>query len=490
MGAPHAPGFSYKEATMSDNTQNSFLSTLDPQKLLEILDMLHSGISIFSKEGNFIYSNDSFDRMFGLNDKSHMGRSVLEYFFSGEAGVMEVVRHRNCSSTASLSRKNMCHGFTHRYPLIDEQGELIGCLTETLYSGRHKEKVEELKKAIMALTEKIQYYESQLNAGRLSLCTFDSIIGTSPAISHIKQLGMRYASGEQPVLITGESGTGKELVAQALHAAGGRAHNPFVTVNCAALPRELMESELFGYAPGAFSGANARGLKGKFELADKGTIFLDEIGELPLNMQAKLLRVLESGEVQKLGKAEPSHIDFRLIAATNRDLKQMVRDGHFREDLYYRLNILVLNIPPLRERTSDIPLLAQFLLANIVGTARAQRIKIGTDVLERFLLHEWPGNIRELKNVLTFASYAMEEDCGILGVQHLPPHFSPAPTSATAERAPASATNRLAEVSTAAEKKVLMDALQRANNNRSLVARQLGISRKTLYKKMHDFGLV
>lgn len=459
--------------------------------IFNLLNMLHSGIALFSKNGNFIYSNDSFDRMFGLKNKSHIGKSVEKYFITGKTGTMAVLRNNDNISTYSLSRINMYHGFTHRYPILNSNGTMIGCMTETMYSGKKKEKVEELKKAIMSLTEKIQHYERQLNPRSPGLCNFENIIGDSLAIQHIKHIGARYALGVHPVLITGESGTGKELVAQALHMAGIRASKPFITVNCAALPRELMESELFGYDPGAFSGASVRGLKGKFELADEGTVFLDEIGELPLNMQAKLLRVLESGEVQKLGRPESSHVDFRLIAATNRNLEQMARAGQFREDLFHRLNILTLCIPPLRERASDIPLLTRFLLNGIVGYARAREMGLDKNVLDLFSLYDWPGNIRELKNVLTFASYAMEENCRIVDIQHLPAHFASlrAASAAPPERR-ASAVNILAGISAAAERKALLEALERTGNNKSLVARQLGISRKTLYKKLHDFGML
>ena len=466
----------------------------DDRNIFDVLGLLHSGIAVFSKTGDFIYSNATFDKMFGLDDKAHLGRSVKDYFISAETGVMAVLEANNNASTASLSKNTMKHGFTHRFPLTNDNGEIIGCITETLYTGSNKKKIEELKEAIITLNEKANYYMWKSNSNDLVLNTFDHIIGTSPAIQMVKFIGARYALGSQPVLVAGESGTGKELIAQALHMAGDRSRQPFITVNCAALPPDLMESELFGYGQGAFSGARAKGMKGKFELADTGTIFLDEIGELPLSMQAKLLRVLESGEIQKLGYPKPVYVDFRLIAATNRDLKQMVLNGRFREDLFHRLNVLTLCVPSLRERQADIPILVQHLLERILGYPRARNLTPDKEVSDIFSSYAWPGNIRELKNVLTFASYAMEENERVLCKKHLPPHLAapaPEPAQVSAQRDdPAGPRCTLSEASAAAERKVILDALQLAGNNKCRAAKQLGVSRKTLYKKLRDFGLL
>lgn len=279
----------------------------------------------------------------------------------------------------------------------------------------------------------------------------------------------------------------------ALHSASSRADKPFVTVNCAALPHDLMEAELFGYEGGAFTGAKSSGIKGKFELANRGTIFLDEIGELPLSMQAKLLRVLESGEIQKLAHRGQLHSDFRLIAATNKDLKESVERGSFREDLYHRLNILELTIPPLRDRVGDIPLLARHFIELHAGAKRGREIQISNELYRAFGLYPWHGNIRELKNVITYALFNLEEDEKVLSTRHLPERFfrellTEQPEIKEKELCPDNL--NLDEVGAQAERKALLLALSSTKYNKTLTARVLGISRNKLYKKMRDFNLL
>ena len=295
----------------------------------------------------------------------------------------------------------------------------------------------------------------------------------------------------EPILLFGESGTGKELIAQALHSASPRSSKPFVTVNCAALPHDLMESELFGYESGAFTGAKSGGMKGKFELANTGTIFLDEISELPLTMQAKLLRVLESGEIQKIAHIGRLHSDFRLIAATNKNLAHLVNEGLFREDLYHRLNILELSVPPLRERTSDIPLLTRHFIERSLGHKHARTIQISNELYQVFSLYPWRGNIRELKNVLTFAIYSLEGGGNVLTLNHLPERFLQELRNVRSKTADEGVVEEqdLAKAGALAERKVLLAVLASTKYNKTLAASVLGISRNKLYKKMRDLGL-
>jgi transcriptional regulator with PAS, ATPase and Fis domain len=252
-----------------------------------------------------------------------------------------------------------------------------------------------------------------------------------------------------------------------------------------------MESELFGYETGAFTGAKSGGMKGKFELADTGTIFLDEIGELPQTMQAKLLRVLESGEIQKIAHPGGLHSDFRLIAATNKNLSDLVNAGGFREDLYHRLNILELTVPPLRERASDIPLLTRYFIESSLGHARAREIHISNELYRVFALYPWRGNIRELKNVLTFALYNLEGDGNMLALGHLPERFLRELRNERPKVAEEAwvAEQDLAKAGAQAERKVLLSVLSSTEYNKTLAARVLGISRNKLYKKMRDLGL-
>lgn len=310
----------------------------------------------------------------------------------------------------------------------------------------------------------------------------------------MKQLGLRFACSKESILLYGESGTGKELVAQALHMASPRADKPFVTVNCAALPQELMESELFGYDAGAFTGAKAGGLPGKFEMANTGTIFLDEIGELPLAVQAKLLRVLESGEIQKIAHRGRLHSDFRLIGATNKNLAELVKNGQFREDLYHRLNIFELIIPPLRERLDDIPILTRYFIEQSVGHKRARDIQVAREVFRAFSQYPWHGNIRELKNVLTYALYTLA-GANTLGIEHLPMRFlKELKLSSSVESHPAAPEapkrQKLSEASAEAEKQALTSALIGSRYNKTLAAQTLGISRNKLYKKLREYNLL
>ncbi len=325
-----------------------------------IFDLLHTGIALMSATGNFLYCNKAFLEMFNL-PKDVIGQHITEYFLTGEQGVMSSIRTRKMVVCSSLTTTN-AQGISFRYPLMDRSGKLRGVIVESIPTSIGKDKLLALLETVRNLEVASNYFEQREIKKVGMFHTFSSIVEESPAIEEMKQLGLRFACSKESILLYGESGTGKELVPQALHMASPRADKPFVTVNCAALPQELMESELFGYDAGAFTGAKAGGLPGKFEMANTGTIFLDEIGELPLAVQAKLLRVLESGEIQKIAHRGLLHSDFRLIGATNKNLAELVKNGQFREDLYHRLNIFVLIIPPLRERLDDIPILTQYFI--------------------------------------------------------------------------------------------------------------------------------
>ncbi len=468
------------------------LEELAGSSYTNVFEILHTGISIVSKEGAFLYCNKSFLEMFNLPDDVR-GRYVSEFFLTAERGVMAAIRTRKMTLNSSVTKDNS-QGVSFRYPVLDAKGGLLGVIIESISTSIDKDKLLALVDTVRLLEEKAGYFERKSQNKPGMLHTFESIVGESEAMQAMKKRGRRFARSNEPILLFGESGTGKELVAQALHSSSHRAGKPFVTVNCAALPHDLMESELFGYDTGAFTGAKSGGMKGKFELADKGTIFLDEIGELPLSMQAKLLRVLESGEIQKIGHIGRLQSDFRLIAATNKNLAQFVNQGVFREDLYHRLDILELNIPPLRERTSDIPLLTRYFIGQIVGHERAREIGISNELYRVFGLYPWRGNIRELKNVLTFAIYTLEDNEGdrdLLTIHHLPDRFlrelrnecpKPGEEVQPGER-------NLAKAGAQAERKALMAVLESTKYNKTLAAQVLGISRNKLYKKMRDFGL-
>ena len=460
-----------------------------------IFDLLHTGVALFCDKGFFIYCNKSFLKMYNLPE-SVIGKHITDYFLTGERGVMSSIRTRKMVICSSQTKNNVW-GVSFRYPIQDEQGQLRGVVVESIPSNLDKDKLLALLDTVRNLEMKSYSFSEQKEAHKNSgLYTFEAIVGEAPCIENMRCLGRRFAFSQEPILVCGESGTGKELVAQALHMASQRSDRPFVTVNCAALPPELMESELFGYETGAFTGAKVGGVKGKFEMADTGTIFLDEIGELPLPMQAKLLRVLETGEIQKIAHKGQLHSDFRLIGATNRNLAEMVRQGQFREDLYHRLSVFELDIPPLRDRVSDIPLLVRHFVTQSVGDNRQKDIRIDDALYDAFAQYPWRGNVRELKNVLVYALYSLGDDQSVLTVQHLPPRFMrELEAAAVAGTIPYAEDSRqdsqnFSEASARAERKVLWDALVNSRYNKVLAARTLGISRSKLYRKLREHGLL
>ena len=311
----------------------------------------------------------------------------------------------------------------------------------------------------------------------------DEVIGSSPAMKDLGEMLVMIAPSEATVLITGESGTGKELVARLIHRKSTRSHNPMVVVNCAALTDTLLESELFGHERGAFTGADRR-REGLFMQADGGTLFLDEIGETSAAMQAKLLRVIQEREFQRVGGESVISVDVRIIAATHRDLAAEVKAGRFREDLYYRLNVVSLTIPPLRKRDGDIPLLVQHFADKYAAKNRKHVKGITPEAMDRLIRHPWPGNVRELENTLERAVILM---CGeFVSERELPMTLAagsgPAPRPETAS---SMAGRPLAEL----EKEAILATLRETGGNKSETARRLGINRKTLHLKLKNYGL-
>jgi transcriptional regulator with PAS, ATPase and Fis domain len=294
------------------------------------------------------------------------------------------------------------------------------------------------------------------------------------------------APSRAAVLITGESGTGKELAARAIHMLSPRKAGPFVAINCAALPDTLMESELFGHEKGAFTGAVER-RAGAFELAQNGTVLLDEIGDMPIATQAKLLRVLEDGRVRRLGGKNEIQLDVRVIAATNTSLDNAIKEGKFREDLYYRLNVFPIPLPPLRARKDDLPILAQSLLEDLNKKHATKVTELSGDVLARFQTYDWPGNVRELRNVLERAVILAGE--GTVQMAHLPPAFSGAPASAIAVSTDQGGLNiRIGQTIEQAERALIELTLEHTKNNKTRAAEILGISQKTLFNKLKEYG--
>lgn len=333
---------------------------------------------------------------------------------------------------------------------------------------------------------------------KLSHFTADHIIGLSPQMLDLKETLLKVAPRNSNVLITGESGTGKELFARALHAASLRRAGPFVKINCAAIPETLVESELFGYEEGAFTGCRKGGQVGKLELAHRNTVFLDEVAELSCAMQAKLLRFLQEREIQKLGSRRTIFVDVRIVAATNVNLEQMVKYKKFREDLFYRLNVINLHIPPLRERKEDIPLLVDAFIQKFNLSFRARVNGVALEVMTAFLHYPWPGNVRELENCLERAFNLVDEE-KVIQPHHLPAHLYalagenrlpgekgfPGQVTAAFRQG-----KTLAQIMEQIEKTVVLQALAESKGNKAKAAQLLGISRPGLYKKLIKYNLM
>lgn len=334
---------------------------------------------------------------------------------------------------------------------------------------------------IIVVFNEIKRIRKLLNemAGTQARFTFEDIIGVSPAIQEAKRMTMIAALSKSSILLLGETGTGKELFAQAIHNHSAQRGHPFIAINCAAIPRELLESELFGYVEGAFTGALKGGRPGKFELADGGTLFLDEIGDMATDMQAKLLRVLQTGEVCRIGDHKSITVDIRIIAATNVRLKQEVDRKNFREDLFYRLNVFPITIPPLRKRPEDIAPLANHILSRCAQMAGKQGIQFAPEAQKVLGNYDWTGNVRELENVVERAVNLAEGE--IIGANLLGIGTGAAGRQAGQRRVGL----RLAEV----EKQTIAEILQEVKFNLSRAARSLGISRATLYNKMKKYNL-
>lgn len=345
-------------------------------------------------------------------------------------------------------------------------------------------KADELRVSVRRALERQQLVDENRYLRDLAGSTFrfENIISQSRKMRSVIETVAQVARRDSTVLLTGESGTGKELLAKAIHQSSLRSGKPFVTVNCGALPETLAESELFGHRKGSFTGAVAD-RAGKFETANEGTVFLDEVGELTLPLQVKLLRVIQEREVDKIGNPHPVKVNVRILAASNRNLRNLVEDGQFRDDLYYRLSVVTVELPPLRERREDIPLLAQHFVKQFASRYGIPGLTISDDLMEKLLQYNWPGNVRELQNVIERLAVLAKE--GVIRVEDLPPEIRH-PESRIANvnlKLPDEGID-LEEI----EKEILLQALEKSGWNQTQAAKYLNISRKTLIYRMEKFS--
>lgn len=358
------------------------------------------------------------------------------------------------------------------------KGKVVGAIGKILF--RDVDELNNLYMKINNIEKELNLYRDEFKKANKAEYALESIIGENPEIKRLKEMTRNVASTNSNVLILGESGTGKELFAHAIHNNSKRVESPFIKVNCGAIPYELLESELFGYEEGAFTGARKGGKIGKFKAADGGTIFLDEIADLPMNMQVKLLRVLQDREIERIGATSSEKVDVRIIAATNKNLEEMIEKGLFRLDLYYRLNVVSIRIPSLSQRKDDIPLLSRYLITKISIKENKYVEGISSQALEMLRNYNWPGNIRELENILERAINFLGDETLIMP-KHLPPKIS--------GQKILSLEKSLKETIEEVEKEAIVQSLIQCKGNKSKAAKILHISRTSLYEKLEKYGL-
>lgn len=458
---------------------NIEMNNLDYQGMLEAVFLAtQDAISVVNEEGEHILVNPAYTKITGLEYNEVIGKNALFDIEEGESLHMKVLTTKKPVENTKLKIRPSGKTVVAQAAPIIVNGVMKGSVAVLHDISGIKDLTDKLNKAEQKLRELTYKYKPE------------DIIGESSSIKEVKKMIEKAAKVPATVLLRGESGTGKELFANSIHAQSKRSGSNFVRVNCAALSDTLLESELFGYEEGSFTGALKGGKKGLFEEADKGTIFLDEISEISMNTQAKLLRVLQEKEIMRVGSNHPISVDVRIIAATNIDLIAAVKSGKFREDLFYRLNILPIMIPPLRERKEDIPLLIRNFIVKFNDEYGRHILHISEEALNILLGYDWPGNVRELENIIGRSIINMNINERVIKPDHLPHLITNKITqtsSCVVEKE-----ERLTELSNVidkAESDYIKSVYYRLNKNKTETAKVLGISLRSLYYKMEKFRI-
>jgi transcriptional regulator with PAS, ATPase and Fis domain len=448
------------------------------RKMLEVaLDNAYEGLIITDPDGLVLRVNHVYATFLGKSQAELIGRNVTDVV---ENTRMHIVGKSGKAEIAQIQKINGHEMICHRIPILD-QGKVVAVIGKVMFQDVNDlfAMIDRFRK----LKKELEFYKNELNKSMGAKYSFDNIFGCSPELEQVKVLGKRVARSDTTVLLQGESGTGKELFAHAIHIGSNRASGPFIKVNCAAIPETLMESELFGYKEGAFTGAQKKGKKGKFALADHGTIFLDEISELPTQMQVKLLRVLQEKEIEPVGGEQTEPVDVRIVAASNRDLAVMVENGGFRHDLYYRLNVVRLHIPPLRERQSDIPILTEMILKQLEKETGIPVEGLDDDAAKIFMNYSWPGNVRELRNILEQTIYVKSGN--VISRQDLPRTMIKGADGSDTPAQTRTLKYQLGQV----EEELIRRAIQEEKGDKLAAAARLGISKSSLYAKIDQYEI-
>lgn len=442
------------------------------KQLKAVLDATSEAIIAIDIEGKVTTFNSAAERLFKISESDVIGQNIAK-IISPDLPMLETISTGKGYDNQEMILRNRnvkSHYITSGRPILDEEGNPIGAVASM-------QDIENVMQLVHSFTQP-------------SMITFDEILGESSSIKRVKELAKMVAKSDSTILIRGESGTGKELFARSIHMASPRRDKPFVAINCAALPDSLLESELFGYAEGAFTGAKKGGKQGLFKYADKGTLFLDEIGELSAHLQVKLLRVLQEEKIRRIGAHEEERVDVRIIAATNRDLETLIKTGQFREDFYYRLNVIPLWIPPLRERKDDIPILVTHFVNKLSKKMNKDIEGISEEAMDKLFKYDWPGNIRELANVIERAINVCDDK--FIKPKHL--ILRQEEMSRTVNRQYVHGEiikekpKKLKELVAEIEKEAITKALKKHKTIRK-AARALGVSHATVINKMRQYDI-
>lgn len=449
---------------------------INDREMLHVMEHVinnpYMGVIYINTDCEILLVNETFADILGVDRNSIIGLPIQKVVPKSRLPQTVKTGEANLCELCTVNNKEM---ISMRVPIYSN-GQIIGAMAKTLFLDMSTAK-------LMADMIVLNDDNSRCNHKYQSKYTLDDIVGNNRRMVRIKTWCAQVANNSSNVLIIGESGTGKELFAHAIHHAGVRRSFPFIRINCACIPENLIESELFGYEEGAFTGALKGGKKGKFELADKGTIFLDEIGEMPLSMQTKLLTFLQEREFERVGGSDLIYSDARIIAATNTDLEKAVADGRFREDLYYRLNVVTLMLPPLRDRTDDIEPLVNHIIPKLNNKLNTSIEGIEADALDLLINYHWPGNIRELENLLERAINLAHLD----GVRFLrPKHF---PTLLKKNTLLGKKPATLSAAVESLEYQLIINTLRSNNYNKSITAKQLDIHPSVLYRKLKKYNI-
>ncbi|SDI28442.1 PAS domain S-box-containing protein [Alteribacillus persepolensis] len=430
---------------------------------------------VVDENGLITYLGENYSEFLGIDRAKAIGKPVQDII---ENTRMHIVVQTGKEETADLQYIRGNHMIASRTPVWAD-GKVVGAVGTVLY--RDPQELMNMNSQVKDFLLQMDYYRKQLESQNGATYSLHDVVGSSAALNQVKEKIKKVASGDVSVLLRGESGTGKELFAHSIHQLSERHTKPFVKVNCAAIPDHLLESELFGYEEGAFTGAQKGGKPGKFQLAHGGTLFLDEIGDMPKDAQVKILRSLQEGEVERIGSVTPEKVDVRIITATNQPLEKLIEENRFREDLFYRINVIQIEIPPLRTRPEDIRITAKYMLHHITNRTGKRVVDFNSEVIDFFTAYSWPGNVRELENVIESAVHLTNTE--IITKEDLPEHLQPTASPAPVQR------GSLKEILERTERQAILQALQETNGNKLEAAAKLNIGKSSFYDKVKKYRL-